>query len=98
MEVRDGIARHSTGRAGCRSARIRSTGPHGAEGQVARVADIIAYVNHDIDDSVRAGILHEADLPKAHVEVLGRSSSERIGRMVTDVVVQTLEGGHRKSG
>ena len=38
-------------------------------------------------------ILHEADLPKAHVEVLGRSSSERIGRMVTDVVVQTLEGG-----
>ena len=60
---------------------------------MARVADIIAYVNHDIDDAVRAGILREADLPGDRVSVLGTSSSERIGRMVTDVVVQTIEGG-----
>jgi len=63
------------------------------EGQIARVADIIAYVNHDIDDAVRAGILDPAALPTDRVEVLGRTSSERIGRMVTDVVLQTLEGG-----
>jgi dGTPase len=63
------------------------------EGQIARVADIIAYVNHDIDDAVRAGLLNEADLPASRVAVLGRSSSERIGRMVTDVVLQTIDGG-----
>jgi dGTPase len=63
------------------------------EGQIARVADIIAYVNHDIDDAVRAGILDAETLPKARVEVLGHSSSERIGRMVTDVVLQTIDGG-----
>jgi dGTPase len=63
------------------------------EGQIARVADIIAYVNHDIDDAVRAGILRHEELPPQRVTVLGRTSSERIGRMVTDVVVQTLEGG-----
>jgi dGTPase len=61
------------------------------EGQAARVSDIIAYVNHDIDDAIRGGILHESELPRPAVEVLGRSGSERIGRMVTDVVLQTLE-------
>jgi dGTPase len=50
-------------------------------------------VNHDIDDAVRAGLLRDEDLPSARVEVLGRSSSERIGRMVTDVVLETLAGG-----
>ena len=48
---------------------------------------------HDIDDAVRAGLLREEDLPAERVTVLGRSSSERIGRMVTDVVHQTLAGG-----
>ena len=57
------------------------------------MADIIAYVNHDIDDAVRAGLLREEDLPSTRVEVLGASSSERIGRMVTDVVLQTIAGG-----
>jgi dGTPase len=63
------------------------------EGQIARVADIIAYVNHDIDDAVRAGILDPETLPRERVDVLGRTSSERIGRMVTDVVTQTLAAG-----
>jgi dGTPase len=63
------------------------------EGQVARVADIVAYVNHDVDDAVRAGILREDGLPAQALGVLGRSASERIGRMVTDVVQQTLAGG-----
>jgi dGTPase len=63
------------------------------EGQIARVADIAAYVNHDIDDAVRAGILNEADLPARSISVLGNTSSQRINTMVTDVVTQTLAGG-----
>jgi dGTPase len=92
-EVRDGIARHSKGKSGM---PVGADPDHRAgtiEGQVARVADIIAYVNHDIDDAVRAGLMKDSDLPGQWVDVVGRSSSERIGRMVTDVVVQTLETG-----
>ncbi len=92
-EVRDGIARHSKGKSGLPVGADPGQRAGTIEGQIARVADIIAYVNHDIDDAVRAGILREEDLPRVRVEVLGRSSSERIGRMVTDVVVETLEGG-----
>ena len=92
-EVRDGIARHSKGKSGMPVGADPEHRASTIEGQIARVADIIAYVNHDIDDAVRAGLLREEDLPKERVTVLGRSSSERIGRMVTDVVHQTLDGG-----
>jgi dGTPase len=92
-EVRDGIARHSKGKSGT---PVGADPEHRAttiEGQIARVADIVAYVNHDIDDSVRAGILDPETLPRERVDVLGRTSSERIGRMVTDVVLETIAGG-----
>jgi dGTPase len=92
-EVRDGIARHSKGKHGVPVGADPEHRASTIEGQVARVADIIAYVNHDIDDAVRAGLLRDEDLPPERVQVLGRSSSERIGSMVTDVVLQTLEGG-----
>ena len=92
-EVRDGIARHSKGKHGMPVGAPTEHRASTMEGQVARVADIVAYVNHDIDDAVRAGILGEAGLPKQAVDLLGHSSSERIGRLVTDVVHQTLAGG-----
>ncbi|HXG54786.1 MAG TPA: deoxyguanosinetriphosphate triphosphohydrolase [Vicinamibacterales bacterium] len=92
-EVRDGIARHSKGKSGMPVGADPAHRASTIEGQIARVADIIAYVNHDIDDAVRARLLREEDLPKERVTVLGKSSSERIGRMVTDVVHRTLEGG-----
>ncbi|MEX2661782.1 MAG: deoxyguanosinetriphosphate triphosphohydrolase, partial [Vicinamibacterales bacterium] len=92
-EVRDGIARHSKGKSGMPVGADPEHRASTIEGQIARVADIIAYVNHDIDDAVRAGLLREEDLPPERVTVLGNSSSERIGRMVTDVVHQTIEGG-----
>lgn len=92
-EVRDGIARHSKGKHGMPVGAPPEHRASTIEGQVARVADIVAYVNHDIDDSVRAGLLHESDLPKHAVDLIGHSSSERIGRLVTDVVHQTIEGG-----
>ena len=92
-EVRDGIARHSKGKSGMPVGADPAHRASTIEGQIARVADIIAYVNHDIDDAVRAGLLSEAGLLREHIAVLGDSSSERIGRMVTDVVVQSLDGG-----
>ena len=89
-EVRDGIAKHSKGKEGAPVGADPARRSATLEGQVARVADIIAYVNHDIDDAVRAGILDPADLPGEPVAMLGVTSSERIGRMVGDVVEQTL--------
>jgi dGTPase len=92
-EVRDGIARHSKGKHGMPVGAPPEHRASTIEGQVARVADIVAYVNHDIDDSVRAGILNESELPKDAVQLLGHSHSERIGRLVSDVVHQTIDGG-----
>ena len=89
-EVRDGIAKHSKGKRGAPVGAAPDGRAATLEGQVARVADIIAYVNHDIDDAIRAGILQSPELPAAAVGVLGESSSERIGRMVTDVVERSV--------
>ena len=91
-EVRDGIAKHSKGKMGLPVGADPKHRASTLEGQVARVADIIAYVNHDIDDAVRAGLLTGGELPAAAVGVLGDSSSRRIGRMVTDVALRTIEG------
>ena len=92
-EVRDGIARHSKGKngspVGVEAAKRAAT----LEGQIMRVADLIAYVNHDIDDAVRAEILKESSLPRGPIGVLGPTSSARIARMVKDVVVETQNGG-----
>jgi dGTPase len=92
-EVRDGIARHSKGKYGMPVGADPEHRASTVEGQVARVADIIAYVNHDIDDAMRAGLLKPDDLPEEPTGILGRTSSDRIGRMVSDVVEQTLAGG-----
>ena len=75
-EVRDGIANHTW------SMEMPDT----LEGRIARFADRIAYLNHDIDDAVRAGILAEADLPEPTLDVLGASHTERIHTMVTNLV------------
>jgi dGTPase len=93
-EVRDGIAKHSKGKGGAPVGAAPDKRAATLEGQIARVADLIAYVNHDIDDAERAGLLTEADLPRASVAVLGPSSSARIGTMVADVVQATLAGDY----
>src|SRR5215213_10803360 len=62
-EVRDGIAKHSKGKGGAPVGAAPDKRASTLEGQIARVADLIAYVNHDIDDAERAGLLTEADLP-----------------------------------
>jgi len=92
-EVRDGIAKHSKGKSGAPVGMPEQLRASTVEGQIMRVADLIAYVNHDIDDSTRAGLLNAADLPKEPVRLLGSSSSARIGSLVKDVVTETLKGG-----
>jgi dGTPase len=92
-EVRDGIARHSKGKNGLPVGAPAADRASTIEGQVARVADIIAYVNHDLEDAVRAGLLKSEQLPRNLGATLGRTSSERIGTMVGDVVHETLNGG-----
>ena len=67
--------------------------PATLEGRVVRVADIIAYVNHDLDDAVRAGIIRESDLPPYVYEKLGRTHSQRINTMVRDIIYTTLDQG-----
>jgi dGTPase len=92
-EVRDGIAKHSKGKSGSPVGMTAALRSSTVEGQIMRVADIIAYVNHDIDDAIRAGILKQDDLPRDLVQALGATSSSRIGTLVKDVVTETLAGG-----
>ena len=73
-EVRDGILQH------------KSTGkPATLEGEAVSIADRIAYINHDIEDAMRAGILKQEDLPKNAVETLGKVTKERINTAIADI-------------
>jgi dGTPase len=81
-QVRDGILRH--------------TGPeHPAtlEGRIVRLVDRIAYINHDIDDAIRAGVLDADELPQAEIELLGTTGSERIDTLVRDLVERSAAAG-----
>ncbi len=84
FEVRDGILNHSKEEGDIlgRGAGRLST----LEGEVLRISDAIAYINHDIGDAIRAGILGEDDLPLGPISVLGRFHSQRVHTMVSDVI------------
>ncbi len=80
FEVRDGILKH--------------TGPElpaTLEGQVVRLADRFAYINHDIDDALRADILFPADLPRPEMDYLGHTSSERLNTMIVDIIEHSVD-------
>lgn len=84
--VREGIYMHSKGR---RDISAKAWGVASTlEGQIIKVADSVAYINHDIDDAMRAGILRAEDLPKEAIEILGDSHAARINTMVTDLIDQ----------
>lgn len=83
-EVIDGILNHSGFSSQSKKACT-------LEGQVVKYSDKIAYVNHDIDDSIRAGILCESDLPKEVIAVLGKNHSNRIETLVNDCIYNTLK-------
>jgi dGTPase len=81
-EVRDGILTH-TG----------DEEPATLEGKIVRIVDRVAYINHDIDDAIRHGILDAADLPRDEVDLLGPSGSRRIDRLVHDLVESSEAAG-----
>ncbi len=89
-EVRDGILRHSKGREEILPG-ARGSEPDTVEGRVVRVCDIIAYVNHDLDDAIRGDVIVEEDIPRVCLEVLGDSHAKRIDTMVKDLIFATLE-------
>lgn len=74
-EVRDGILNHKT-----------SGKPSTLEGKVVRLSDKIAYINHDIDDAIRAGIICENDIPKEFTEILGNTTKTRLDCLIRDIV------------
>jgi dGTPase len=78
--VRDGILRH-TG----------PDPPDTLEGRIVRIVDRVAYINHDIDDAIRAGVLRFEDLPRAEIELLGSTGSERIETLVVDLLRHSEE-------
>jgi dGTPase len=67
--------------------------PESQEGRIVRIVDRVAYINHDIDDAIRYGILEEHDLPRDEIEILGPTGAKRIDRLVHDLVEASAEAG-----
>ncbi len=84
-EVREGILKHSKSNKQDILGDMKDP-PDTLEAQICRIADSVAYINHDIADAIRAGIITEGDLPHAAIDVLGRSNSNRIDTMVCDII------------
>ena len=82
-EVRMGIVGHTTG----------APLPETLEGQIVRKSDQIAYVNHDIDDAIRAGILSNEDIPDSISDLLGHTHRERVNSLVVDCILTSREAG-----
>ena len=96
-EVRDGILNHSKVRADILGDNRGNAGT--LEGQVCRLADAIAYINHDIGDAIRAGIITNNDLPISAITVLGHRHSQRINAMVSDIIEHSWAAtGHGELG
>ena len=87
-DVRDGILGHSG----------RAAPPRTLEGAIVRLVDRVAYLNHDIDDAVRAGVLREEDLPLEPIAVLGDTGSQRIDALVHDLVEHSESAGAIRQG
>src|SRR5438128_3175508 len=87
-QVRDGIVGHSS----------RAAPPATLEGQIVRVMDRVAYINHDIDDALRAGLLRADALPAEPIAVLGADSSARIDTLVHDMVESSARAGEIVQG
>ena len=79
-EVRDGISNHQM-----------SGKPSTLEGKIVRYSDKIAYINHDVDDAIRAGVIRENEIPRTYTDILGHSTRERLNTMIHDIVNHSLE-------
>ncbi len=87
FEVRDGILKHSKGKGDLIPEDPQEI-PCTHEGSLVRIADTIAYVNHDLDDALRAGVISVGDIPRGCLEVLGSTHGQRIDTMVRDILDQ----------
>jgi dGTPase len=95
-EVRDGILHHSKGKGDLHSGQsldkwLQRGKPATLEGQIIRICDRIAYVNHDIDDAIRAGVIRFEDLPPGCLQILGQTHSQRITTMVCAIIDASIE-------
>jgi dGTPase len=88
-EVRDGIKSHSKSGVAVLGKDWGAVGT--LEGEVVKISDTIGWINHDIGDAIRAGILSEGDLPSEASRVLGKSHSQRINSMVSDIIEQSWD-------
>ena len=91
-EVRDGILKHSKGKS---PLITEGNMPKTLEGEIVRIADKIAYINHDLEDAIRAGIVSESQIPENIVKVLGKTKSERISTIVISVINTTIENDYK---
>lgn len=96
-EVRDGIVKHSKGKGLIISDNIKEK-PATLEGLVVRISDIIAYVNHDLDDAIRAGVIKRVEVPKSITKVIGEAYAKRIDTMVRDVIKATIAAEYATVG
>ncbi len=86
-EVRDGILKHTKGRADLKADDSdKSFMPETLEGRIIRISDRVGYLNHDIDDSIMAGIIKESELPKEAVKEIGSTSSQRLNALISDII------------
>ena len=85
-EVRDGILKHSKGGFGNIIPNDPGETACTVEGRIVRIADIIAYLNHDLDDAIRGGVIRPDQVPKASIKILGRTHSERANTMIKDLI------------
>jgi dGTPase len=88
-EVRDGIVSHSKSSVSVLGQDWGEVGT--CEGEVVKIADMVAYINHDIGDAVRANVITEDQLPRDAIKVLGASHSQRINTMVTDIIMSSWD-------
>ncbi|MBR6228381.1 MAG: deoxyguanosinetriphosphate triphosphohydrolase [Eubacterium sp.] len=80
VEVRDGIRNHST-----------AGNPSTLEGKIVRICDKIAYINSDIDDAIRGGVIRDEDIPKEYKDVLGYTLRERLNTLIHDLIITSKE-------
>lgn len=87
-EVRDGIVKHSKGFGNIIPKGVGETAKT-HEGRIVRIADVIAYLNHDLDDAIRSGVIRVEDIPSEFVEKLGETNSKRLSSMIKDILLST---------
>lgn len=90
FEVRDGILRHSKGK-GAIYLQSQELSPVTKEGEVVRIADLIAYLSHDLDDALRAKVIKSSDLPKMVIKHIGDTHGSRINTMVKDIIIHARQ-------